>query len=144
MPDPKTIAQPVYLVDEDGNMVASAIRPNVFKNAFSASVGNTAVWVPSATKKFRLMRYYIAISGNSIINLGGLLTVKLLDGVLDIGQNHRFYLPALALGGYAPDTPWIDLGNGIVSSNVNNTLNLNLSANIIGGVVNVICIGREE
>ncbi len=145
MPDPKAIAQPIYLVDADGNMVEAALRATVFRNAVASASGNTALWTPATGKKFRLMRYCISMSGQAILAVGGLLTVKLTDGATDIAQNWRFFVPALSVGAIGGVfSPWVDLGNGILSGAANNVLNINLSAALTGGVINVICAGREE
>ena len=46
--------------------------------------------------------------------------------------------------GSGDESPWIDLGNGFLSSAANNVLNLNLSFALTGGVVNVIACGARR
>lgn len=120
---------------------------DTFKTAQAVAAGNTALWVPSAGKKFRLMRYMVEITGNaSIAGAGAVVTVSLFDGAAGAtGQAHDVFVPLVALAGIGLlTTGWIDLGNGFPSALANNVLNINLSAALVTGNCRVICCGTEE
>lgn len=130
----------------NGAATALLRNPHVFKTVQAAAAGNTALWTPAAGTKFRLMRYMVAVTGDASFAVAGVLTVTLNDAGGAIGQGHDIYIPVAA--GIVPGTdyisPWIDLGNGILSAAVNNVLNVNLSAALATGNVRVICCGTEE
>lgn len=118
----------------------------VFRAAAATASGSTALWAPAAGKRFRLMRYRIDITDDATLAAGGRLTVSLLDGAASTAQNLIAFVPAAALdtAGLLATTGWIDLGNGVLSAAANNVLNINLSAALTAGIVNVIACGTEE
>jgi hypothetical protein len=127
--------------------VASLRTPAVFKTINTAANGNTAIWTPAAGTKFRLMRYQVIVTGNAATAGGAVVTVSLNDAGGDIGQAHDLFIPNAAPAapfGTLYVSPWIDLGNGVLSAAANNVLNVNLSAALTAGKVRVIACGTEE
>jgi hypothetical protein len=125
--------------------------PNVFKTAQASASGDTALWTPTAGKKFRLMKFKLQVPANCTLSARGILTVKLRDGTTDIGLTHDVWLGQTAITTDTnPQQPsllesgWIDLGNGVLSSTINNVLNINLSAALTNGNVRVLAAGTEE
>lgn len=121
--------------------------PNIFKSVQATASGDTAVWTPTAGKKFRLQRFKIVVPANAAISGGGVvLTVKLRDSTTDMTVTHDVFIPQTAVtttvGGFV--SGWIDLGNGILSAVANNVLNVNLSSTLTTGNVRVIACGVEE
>ena len=119
--------------------------PAIFKTVQATATGSTALWTPTAGKKFRLMKYCIMVTGNATLAAGAVLTVSLLDAAGQIGQQIDTFIPTATFS-VAEDyiSPWIDLGNGILSGAANNVLNVNLSAALTAGNVRVIACGTEE
>ena len=119
-----------------------------FRSAAATAVGNTALWTPAASKKFRRLGYRIEVSGNVTQTTGGDFTVSLYDGASNpTAFVHHFNVPTTgassgALGGYT--TGWIDTSNGLISALANNVLNINLSAALTSGTIRVIVKGNEE
>lgn len=119
--------------------------PQIFNKNVSASAnGSTALWTPTAGKKFRLMRYRIIAPGNCTFAAAALLTVDLFDAAASMGEKHTIFLPAAVVTGVLYVSPWIDLGNGILSALANNVLNANLSAVLATGAVMFDVAGTEE
>lgn len=120
--------------------------PTVFKRVTTAALGSTSIWLPGIGNKFRLLRYRITVGASAIMAATTDLTIALLDNVLDIGQDYIVRIPAAALAsGVNYDTGWVDLGTfGILSAAINQTLNVNLSAALTGGLISVIVAGTEE
>lgn len=119
--------------------------PIVFKNGSATASGDTALWTPAASKKFRLMRYRIMLTGDATLAVAGILTVTLRDATTGLAFTHAFYVPSAAanvFGGVQID--WIDLGNGYLSAAANNVLNINLSVALATGSIRVVAIGTEE
>lgn len=120
-------------------------HPTTFKTGIITAAGSTALWTPAASKKFRIMRYMLELTGNAIQAAGGVITVSFFDAAAAINITHSLYVPAAAsnnLGGFNPG--WFDLGNGVLSALANNVLNVNLSAAITGGGLRVTVCGTEE
>lgn len=122
------------------------LQPRIFKRATASASGNTALWTPTNGKRFRLLKYFIDLSTNSTLSVAGLLTVSLLDGSTDIAQDHMFFVPSAPGNQITTDAiPLIDLGGiGILSSTLNNVLNINLSVALTAGICNVLAMGIEE
>jgi hypothetical protein len=119
--------------------------PVVFRSVRVTAAGSTPLWTPAASKKFRLMRYCIIVTGNASLAAAGILTVDLFDGATSLGQGHDIYVPAAALSGPALYwSDWVDLGNGQLSSAANNVLNGNLSAALTAGAARILSCGTEE
>lgn len=132
-----------------GGNWAALRTPTTFKTVSATATGNTALWTPTAGKKFRLMRYIIEVTSNTSLAAAAVLTISMQDSAADIAQTHSVFIPTTAITtGGAPFlvTGWVDLGNGILSAAANNVLNVNLSAALVaaGGVVRVTCCGTEE
>lgn len=116
-----------------------------FKQASTAATGSTALWTPTAGKKFRLMRFRVQVTALAKAAAAADLKIALLDSAADLGVSSYCTIPVAAAGnGVISDTGWIDLGNGVMSSLANNVLNINLSFALTGGLVNVTCAGTEE
>ena len=130
-----------------GTNVMNMLRtPNTFKTAQATASGNTAVWTPTAGKKFRLMRYRVMVTENATLGAGAVLTISFQDAAVAVNIAHDLFVPTTAGTVFAGwyDSGWTDLGNGILSSTINNVLNVNLSAALTAGNVRVTCCGTEE
>jgi len=126
------------------------ISPDTFKTVQATASGNTALWTPTSGKKFRLMRFNLQLAANATIAASGIVTVTFQDNTTGIPVSHDFYVGQTALTGATvlftagEQTGWIDLGNGILSSTINNVLNVNLSVTLASGNVRVTAAGTEE
>jgi hypothetical protein len=124
----------------------AVVAPNVFRSGTFTALGDTALWTPAAGKRWRLMRYRFALTGNAAMGTGGVLSIMLRDATAASPFGAAVYVPAVAantLGAYT--SPWIDLGTtGYLSAAANNVLNVNLSAALTGGQVRVLVAGVEE
>jgi len=121
--------------------------PKVFTTKSSATAsGDTAVWTPAAGKKFRVMRFMIAVQGLSTTAAGGTVAITLRDATSAILHTFNINVPAVALTGAALlyESNWIDLGNGYLSAVANNVLNVNLGTAFTAGGVDVFVAGTEE
>lgn len=118
---------------------------NVFKTATVTATGSTAVWTPATGKKFRLMGYSMAITGNAIQATAGNLEAVLLDAAAAVGIGSSIFVPAVSLNvlGLVSLNP-IALGNGYLSAAANNALNVNLSTALTGGEIRINVWGTEE
>lgn len=124
--------------------------PTVFRQVATQASGNTAVWTPASGNKFRLLKFKIQVTGDANFAAAAQLTIGFQDNVTDLAVSHIVNIPATVglvatsvNDGY--DSGWIDLGAfGILSSAVNQVLNVNLSATVLTGKVNVIVAGCEE
>ena len=137
----------VYQGTGGGVQAGAMLRtPSSFKSATATASGNTAVWTPGSSKKFRLMRYRVEVTANAAQATGGVITLQFQDNTTALALSHSVFVPATAgatmSGSYI--SGWIDLGNGILSSTANNVLNINLSAALTSGTVAVIACGTEE
>jgi len=117
---------------------------NIFKSVTATAAGNTVVWQPAVGKKFRLMRVHISITSNAAAAVAGVLLSQLFDGAAGvIGIADSNYIPLV--GALQQHQTFIfDLGNGYLSSAVNNALNINLSFALTAGVLDVTVSGTEE
>ncbi len=120
--------------------------PTTFKSAATAASGNTAVWTPAASKRFRLLRYKIDVSQDAAQSSGGVITIGLQDNTTDLGLSQSVFVPGTAATtmGSGWTSGWIDLGNGKASAAINQNLHVNLSAALTSGTVRVIACGTEE
>jgi hypothetical protein len=124
-----------------------ARTPTVFKTITATAAGNTAVWTPGAGNKFRLLGYVISVTGDASLAAAGRLSISLADAATTLNFIHQVYLPAAA-----PAAPLqqgfqviLPLGAfGVLSAAANNALNVQLSAALTSGLVNVIAYGTEE
>lgn len=119
---------------------------NIIKSASATASGNTAVWTPSAGRKFRLLKFQLFLTSDATIASGGLLTVKFQDATTDAGISVPVYVPGTGgtlAGGWRSGT--VDFGGwGYISSAANNVLNVNLSSALTAGSLGVIACGTEE
>lgn len=115
--------------------------PTIFKTAQIAATaaGNTAVWTPTAGKKFQLMKFQITAQGLAA-TASAAVTVSFQDAAVALGfGSYDIDVPAVAglqVGIAQISGGMIDLGNGILSSTINNVLNFNISAAGAGTVGN--------
>lgn len=125
--------------------------PIVFKTVSVSAVttGNSAVWTPTAGKKFRLMKFQITAQGLAATATAA-ITVSFQDSAsgITIGT-YDVDVPAIAnvvSGVNQISGGWIDIGNGLLSAVANNVLNFNISAAGAGtvGTYRVNVCGTEE
>jgi hypothetical protein len=119
-------------------------NPNrVFTVAATAS-GDTALWSPGTSNRWRLQRVKFDVTGDATISGGGVLTIALRDATTAINVTQSVYVPGTGgttLGGWT--SGWIDLGNGIQSGANDQDLNVNLSAALTAGTCRVIACGTQ-
>jgi hypothetical protein len=136
------------LLDPVTNAVRSLpVTPTTFKTALATASGSTALWTPASGKKFRIMRFMIEVSANTSATTGAVVHVTLLDANTPTNLTHSLFAPTSAVtttAGNALVTPWIDLGQGILSATANNVLNISLSAALATGTCRVLVCGTEE
>lgn len=120
--------------------------PNIFKTITATASGDTAVWTPTSSRKFRVMRYQIEVTSDAATSGGADIDIVLRDATTAIGAGVSVYVPAVAgtAFGNGYSSSWRDLGNGYVSTTANNVLNVNLSAALSSGKVRVNVAGVEE
>lgn len=124
-----------------------ARTPEKFHSASVSTTGNSALWTPTSGKKFRLQRFQVIVTSNAATSGGAVITIGLQDATTDIGVSQAAFVPSTAVttgGVQILHSGWIDLGNGFLSAAANNVLNINLSAALTSGVVNVVAVGTEE
>lgn len=123
--------------------------PAVFKSAqvLASASGNSAVWTPTAGKKFRLMKFQIT-GTNLAATAATVITLNFQDATTDIGISYDVLLPAVAnvVSGTTTISAWVDLGNGRISALADNVLNINISSAPAGaqGSYRIVAIGTEE
>lgn len=130
----------------DGSNGVMIYTPSKFHSAQANANGSTALWTPTAGTRFRLMKYMIGVTEDAKQAVAGDFLITLLDGASDIGQQHSVYVPAASLisSGELYTSPWIDLGNGILSASANNVLNIHLPVALTAGQVWAIACGIEQ
>lgn len=130
----------------NGSTVDKVRTPNIFKTATATASGDTAVWTPAGGKKFRLQRWMIQVTDNAIAASAGVLEIILRDATTGTAAAFSVFIPSSALdtSGQLANSGWVDFGNGILSSTINNVLNVNLSFALTAGEVRVIACGTEE
>jgi hypothetical protein len=140
------VTDPIAGLLRSGSTYDSPRTANVFNTISATASGNSAIWTPATGKKFRLMGYLIEVTGNAAQAAGGHITMQLRDGAAGAtGLQHNANIPAVAgTGVVGYSTGWVGLGNGYLSTAAGNVLNLNLSANLTGGVVRVVVAGTED
>jgi hypothetical protein len=142
------IARPMAVAPElfDGAGLNRQRTPAVCKTVAATAAGNTALWTPTAGKKFRIMRFKVQVTANAVLAVAGVLALGLQDATTDLNLTHSVFVPAAA-GTTMPgafDSGWIDLANGVLSAAANQVLNANLSAALTGGTARFIAAGTEE
>lgn len=108
--------------------------------------GDIAVWTPTSGKKFRLLSYQIEITGDATLAVAGVNTLAFRDATTPINITHSVYIPSVALNAFASNTIQnpAGLGNGVLSSTINNVLNLNVGTALVAGTIRVNVCGTEE
>ena len=125
--------------------VSNIIQPNIFKTVTVTAAGFTNIWIPAAGKKFRLMRYSISITGNSVQAVAGNFEMVLNDYAMPIGCAYSANVPAAAANAFGSTSSGeIQLGNGYLSSGINQPLQIQLSAALTAGECRVNVWGTEE
>ncbi|HYT46267.1 MAG TPA: hypothetical protein VEP90_28315 [Methylomirabilota bacterium] len=150
--DNTTAANPLLAVASyqlaKGSSGWSGLRtPDTFKTASVTASGNTAIWTPTNSKKFRLMGYQIETTENASLSAGAVLTLQFYDANVPIPIAHSDFVPTTAVTtvtGNGLETGYVSLGNGILSAAANNVLSLNLTATLATGVARVNVMGTEE
>lgn len=144
---PQSIGEGVGIYAFDGTTLRRIRTPVIFKSVPVTANGLTNIWTPAGGKTWRLLKYYLEISGNAIQAAAGVITVTFYDDAAPIdGLVHSLYVPgasANVLGGY--NIGQLDLGGrGIGGAVADNILKLNLSAALTGGNIRVNVCGTEE
>ena len=138
----------------DGANAQILRTPNTFKtvSVSATASGNTAVWAPAAGKKFRLMAFQITGTNIAATN-ATTITISFQDSVTQVTiGTYEILMPtavgntAALFGGVSFNSGWISLGNGYLSSTINNVLNANVSATVTGatGTFRYNVAGTEE
>jgi hypothetical protein len=117
---------------------------NVFKTVSTAAAGLTAVWIPAAGKKFRLMGYTIDVAGTLAATGTQVLTLR--DGAATVIKNHVANVIQTQTASISGGDSHMgaDLGQGQLSALANNVLNINLGTAMATGAVVVNAWGTEE
>lgn len=126
----------------NGNSWERKRTANIWHSVTASVSGNTAVWTPTAGKRFRLMRVRISVVQDSTFAGGGTLTAALYDGATPIGLQDVSYIPASGVAVHPVFE--FDLDNGYLSQAVNQVLYINLSLTLASGAVVVSVGGCEE
>lgn len=137
------LASESFLYGYNGSTFDRVRVANIFHTVVATAAGNTAVWTPTAGKKFRLMGYTISAAGT--LAATGVNTLQLRDGgtVIKTHLANMIQTPTVSISG--GDTQiGADLGQGQLSATANNVLNVNLSTAMATGGVAVNVWGTEE
>ena len=122
-----------FVTSASGTAYVMARTPAIFKGGQGGiAAGAFSIWQPQLTKKVRAMKYMIEVAEDATITSGPLpINIGFRFGLAQslaatfantrsqmFDYTHRVVLPAAVLAtsfdGYV--SPWIDLGNGVVSS----------------------------
>lgn len=106
--------------------------------------GNTAVWTPVAGNRFRLLGFTIWLGGAATLAAAGSLTVQLRDAADTLFSFPVYVNNAVAIGVTYINVVVVFTDNGMLSAAINQVLNINLSAALVSGTVNVSAWGTEE
>lgn len=120
---------------------------DTFKSVATGAVGNTALWTPSASKRFGLSCISVEVTGNATLAVAGEEVITLEDSATPIpGFQWNVFVPATALNTsgelYASGTTCFT--NGFLSATANNVLSVNLSTALTAGHVVVRAWGAER
>jgi hypothetical protein len=116
--------------------------PTFWKWALCTTVAATAVWTPTAGKKFRLMG--LTICPDAGLAAAGIQKISLLDSATDIGINFQTYLPIAASIAHQVPIVVVFPGNGFLSAAANNVLNCTLTSACTAGGISISVFGTEE
>jgi hypothetical protein len=116
---------------------------NISYTVIATASGATAVWTPAAGKRFRLLGYTIDVAGT--LAATGVQTIELQDNATTFKNHlgHVIETTTASISGGA-DHMGADLGQGYLSTAVNNVLNINLSTTMATGGVAINVWGTEE
>lgn len=141
---PQSIGEGIGIYKTIGASVEAARVSNVIKTGVFTALGPTTLWTPAAGKKFRLMKYYIEVLGNAFAAAPPF--ILFYDGVTELTTyfEHRPFMAGHSLnifGGF--NTRVIDLGNGYLSSTINNSFRVLLGSVTTNGI-RITAFGTEE
>jgi hypothetical protein len=125
-----------------GNAIEIQRTPTTWKVGNTAAAGQTALWTPTAGKKFRILGGVLMLSKEA--TCAGAFAFGLQDGA---GANVVYFnISAVALAAIGACTiiPLALPGNGYPSTAINNVLNFNLGAALTAGLVSASVWGTEE
>lgn len=124
----------------NGSTVDRVRIAKIYKTVDATAAGLTALWTPTAGKKFRLMGYTISAAGT--LAATGVNQIQLRDGAATVISRHNATMTITTPTG---DTQiGSDLGQGYLSTTINNVLNVNLGSVVTNGTVAVNAWGTEE
>ena len=109
--------------------------PSFFKT-YVGNAANGTVWTPTASAKFRLMRYKIQLSAAAKATTAGEYFINFNDGALGgitsggISIGHNIFIPSTSATtlGLPWESDWVDLGNGYLSLAAGQVLSLGLNS----------------
>lgn len=117
------------------------------KSASASASGDNAIWTPAAGKRFRLLGVMLTLTADATLAVAGRVALTFRDGTAPLSLVLHVSLGTLAVSGLLGSqqlTPWLPLGNGILSAAADRALNLNLSVALLTGTIEVVCAGTEE
>lgn len=118
---------------------------NIFKTGAASAAGDTAIWTPTAGKRFVLLGYILIITANATATVAGTLELLFRDGTTPLGIGGAGFIPSTGPTQFQVDDIITipNLGAGIPSAVINNPLNLNLSFALTAGEVRAQVMGIE-
>lgn len=126
----------------------------VSKTLWTSAAGNTALWVPTAGKRWRITRLMTYFTSNATTgNQGREVVISLREGDTPLDIAWTVYLPAVSLLGNLPgvlqswNSGWMPVGagsGGTLGGATDGVLNLNLSNALTAGKCGVIALGYED
>jgi len=131
------VAAGMFVAKPDAAGLELLRTPGTFKLGTASAINTTALWTPTAGKRFRIMGYTVTLPNTATSAAG--TTITLMDGAANV-----FYLCVIGTttGGLAYSV--VLPGNGYLSTTINNVLNINLTAALTVGVISVNVYGAEE
>lgn len=116
---------------------------NVSQTVVATAAGPTAVWTPTAGKKFRLLGYTIDVAGTMAAT--GVQAIQLQDDATTF-KNHLAEVIETTTVSISNSTTNIgaDLGQGYLSTAADNVLNIVLGTAMVTGGVAINVWGTEE
>ena len=114
-----------FLYNPTTGLYETLRTPTTYKNALGQATGNTALWTPTAGKKFRILGFTIFVPVGAVNGAADNL-VTLKDGATTIYD--LFFIAAANTTSVITQFTVYLPGNGFLSSAVNNVLNINCSS----------------
>lgn len=125
-----------------------ARTPVIFKSAditVASALAPVALWTPTAGKRFRLMGYRFALSGNATAAAAATYSAQMFDAATALPFSLLSDVPAAIVGAVVgEETGAVQLGNGYLSAAINNVLNVTPTVALTNGVCRVWAWGTEE